>query len=134
MSSPFNLDPVVIADLAAASAADERPLAPLPIPVVLDRDGCITVPPPGSDPDALALYVHPGVRASWVPVPELDGLILVLFGGPDRQDDFEEEGVAAFFTRRGFHRFVTELRSIADQVTDAAAKTHSAEAEVRHGE
>lgn len=108
--------PEKLAALAAFSRSVNALGAPKPIavPAVVDEHGYIWTPHPGEADEVIGTYVHAGVRLGWIDCPQLDGVLLIQWGGQAAAESgsFEEEGVTAFMTRDGLRRYVADLQAI----------------------
>lgn len=113
------LNPEKLAQLAALSrqlAAAGAPPA-MERPIVVDEDGyAYGLVPTG---EALGSFVHAGARVGWAPLPEQGGVLVAIWGGLEPEEDFEEEGLVAYFTRDGLRRLAADLQAIADASVDA---------------
>lgn len=123
MSALPHLDPAEVPRLAAiavAGGAGSGTLPPIAQPVVVDEKGYAWLPAPNDRDDEVSIYVHHGMRIGWTPVPELDGLIVCLWGGAAADADFDEEGLAAFYTRDGLARLIADLTGVHAQLEEPA--------------
>lgn len=114
MTDPF--DPARLANLAALSRNLAAAGAPDAVsrPIVVDEQGYAYGLCPSDADGTQGDYIHPGVRISWAPMPIQGGLLLAIYGGPEADSGYEEEGVVAFMTRDGLRRLAADLQAIAD--------------------
>lgn len=110
----FPFSPEKLTRLAALSRSINALGAPAPIdvPAVVDERGYLWTPHPGEDGEVIGSYVHAGLRLGWIDAPQLDGVLLIQWGGQAAEPGFEEEGVTAFMTRDGLRRYVADLQAI----------------------
>lgn len=101
-----------IARLVAISREEAKGGPPsMCTPIAIDGDYVYGLCP--GDMDA-GSYVHAGVRVGWAPQPIEGGVLLAIWGGPQADPGYEEEGVAAFLTVDGLRRLAGDLAAIAD--------------------
>ena len=86
-------------------------LAPIARPISIEPNGFACVPLPEGCP--ALMKVHPGVRVAWSPLPDQDGVLLMLFGGALGPDELADS-VVAIITRDGLRRMAADLTAIAD--------------------
>lgn len=114
----FPFDPEKLARFTAWSRSITGTPPPIGATVVVDQRGYIWMPAPSDAAEIIGLYVHPGLRLGWIPVPEQGGVILSQWGGPGPGEGFEEDGLATFLTRDGLRRYIADLQAIDAQLGD----------------
>lgn len=119
----FPFDPELVEQLAARSRGQtgSAPIAPIAAPLVIDDRGYVWSPAPNNTGEMIGSFVHGGFRLGWTPIPELNGLLLIQWGGQASDPRFEDDGLTTFFTHDGLRRLIIGLQSIDAQLTGAKA-------------
>jgi hypothetical protein len=108
--------------LTALLGRPEGPILPFTTAVEFDQAGYAWFDALDGEGDRMGCYAHAGLRLGWFDIGDPRGALISLLGGPGAEDGFEEEGILAFITGQGLRALISDLQSIADQLSDCEQK------------